>query len=248
MKTMATRQVVCMKWGDKFAAEDVNRLHRMVSAHVRGDLRMLCLTDDARGITSEVECHPLPAVPVVGHRSDRGWRKLGLFGPELAELIDGPVLYLDLDIAIVEGLEAFFEWPGEFLIIKDYKPLRYRHRFSGNSSVIRFRAGAHRGLIAELLQRGAGIRDDFRDEQEFVSDYMRRQGALHYWPSGWCASFKHDCVRPLPLGLWRPPRLPQGTRIVVFHGRPKPDEAVVGIGAKWYRPLLPAPWLRHYLD
>lgn len=236
-----------MKWGDKFAADDVNRLYRMVRGHLDGALRMLCFTDDARGIHPEVECHPLPAVPVVGNRADRGWRKLGLFGPELAELVQGEVLYLDLDIAIAQPLEPFFELPGEFLIIKDFKPLRYRHRFSGNSSVVRFRAGAHLGLIAELQQRGARVRADFRDEQEFVSDYMRRQGLLRYWPTQWCASFKHDCVRPLPLGLWRPPELPEGTRVVVFHGRPKPDEAIAGIGSKWYRPLLPAPWLRAYL-
>jgi hypothetical protein len=245
---MAIRQVVCMKWGDKFAATDVNRLHRMVRKHVAGELRMLCFTDDAQGISHEVECHPLPAVPVVGERSDRGWRKLGLFGSELGALCEGPVLYLDLDIAIVEPLEPFFAWPGEFLIIKDFKPLRYRHRFSGNSSVVRFHAGAHQRLIAELVQRATRIREDFRDEQEFVSDYMRRQGALNYWPSGWCASFKHDCVQPLPLGLWQPPKLPEGAKIVVFHGRPKPDEAIVGMGSKWYRPLLPAPWLRRHLE
>jgi hypothetical protein len=165
---------------------------------------------------------------VVGDRHDRGWRKLGLFGAELAALLEGPVLYLDLDIAVVQRLEPFFDLPGEFLIIKDFKPLRYRHRFSGNSSVIRFHAGAHPGLIAELRQRGARIRADFRDEQEFVSDYMRRQGVLQYWPSGWCASFKHDCVRPLPLGLWQEPQLPDGAKVLVFHGRPKPDEAIIG--------------------
>ncbi|MFC5570506.1 glycosyltransferase [Lysobacter yangpyeongensis] len=242
------RQVVCMKWGDKFAADDVNRLYRMVRGHVDGALRMACFTDDARGIVPEVECHPLPAVPVVGERVDRGWRKLGLFGQEVANVFEGEVLYLDLDIAIVQRLDPFFDWPGEFLIIKDFKPLRYRHRFSGNSSVVRFRAGAHRGLIGEVLQRGASIRTDYRDEQEFVSDYMRRHGVLRYWPAGWCASFKHDCVRPLPFGLWRAPRLPEAAKVVVFHGRPKPDEAIAGVGSKWYRPLLPAPWLRHYLD
>ena len=245
---MAIRQVVCMKWGDKFSAGDVNRLYRMVRGNLTGELRMLCFTDDAAGIDPEIECHALPAVPVVGDRKDRGWRKLGLFGRELAALLQGPVLYLDLDLAIVQSLDPFFEVPGEFLIIKDYKPLRYRHRFSGNSSVVRFRAGAHTGLIEELHRRDASIRVDFRDEQEFVSDYMRRQSLLRYWPPGWCVSFKHDCVRPLPLGLLLPPRLPEGTRLVVFHGRPKPDEAVAGIGSKWYRPVLPAPWLRQYLE
>jgi hypothetical protein len=247
MSQSSVRQIVCMKWGDKFGADDVNRLYRMVRANVQGEMRMVCFTDRADGIDPAVHCLPLPPVPVVGDRLDRGWRKLGVFGPQLAEVFQGDVLYLDLDIAVTQSLDAFFELPGEFLIIKDYKPFRYRHRFSGNSSVFRHRAGAFQDLIAEIAARGEQIRSDFRDEQEVLSDYARRKGLLRYWPGAWCASFKHDCVRPLPLGLWLPPRLPEGAKVIVFHGRPKPEEAVAGIGGKWYRPLKPAPWLARYL-
>lgn len=247
MSAAPVRQVVCMKWGGKFAAADVNRLYRMVRVNLGGELRMLCFTDRPEGIEAAVQCRPLPPVPVVGERLDRGWRKLGLFGPQLAEVFEGEVLYLDLDIAIVQPLDPFFETPGRFLIIRDYKPFRYRHRFSGNSSVFRHVAGAHPDLIPEIAARGEHIRRDFRDEQEFLSDYIRRQGLLRYWPDGWCASFKHDCVRPLPFGLWQPPRLPRDARVIVFHGRPKPEEALAGAGGKWYRPLRPAPWLQRYL-
>lgn len=236
-----------MKWGTKFGAADVNRLHHMVRANVSGELRMLCFTDRPEGIDPAVRCRPLPPVPVVGERLERGWRKLGLFGPPLAEEFEGEVLYLDLDIAVTASLDPFFDLPGEFFIIKDYKPFRYRHRFSGNSSVFRHRAGTFTELIAEIAARGERIRTEFRDEQEVLSDFVRRRGLLSYWPKGWCVSFKHDCVRPLPFGLWRPPRLPEGARVIVFHGRPKPEEAVAGVGGKWYRPLKPAPWLREYL-
>ncbi len=242
------RRIVCMKWGEKFGAEDVNRLYRMVRRNLDAPPHMLCLTDRPEGIDPRVHCLPLPPVPVVGERDDRGWRKLGLFSEALAETIDGEVLYLDLDIAVAASLEPFFEQPGEFLIIKDYKPWRYRHRFSGNSSVFRFRVGSLGGLLQDLRERGESVRRDFRDEQEFLSDHVRRLGLLDYWPSGWCVSFKHDCVRPLPFGLWQPPALPEGAKVVIFHGRPKPDEAVAGIGGKWYRPLRPAPWLSAYLE
>jgi len=247
MKPSPSQQIVCMKWGSKFAAEDVNRLARMVAKHLQQPFRLLCFTDQAAGIDPAVQCLPLPAVPVVGDRLDHGWRKLGLFGPEIAAVFQGQVLYLDLDIAITAALDELFTVPGEFLIIKDYRPFRYRHRFSGNSSVFRYQVGGHAGLLAEMQARGPALMQDFRDEQELLSDYSRRQGLLQYWPKGWCASFKHDCVRPLPFGLWQPPRLPADAKVIVFHGRPKPDEAVAGVGGKWYRPLRPAPWLQRYL-
>lgn len=244
---MPVRQIVCMKWGDKFHASDVNRLYRMVIANLGGDVAMACMTDCADGIDPGVRCLPLPHVPVVGTRLDRGWRKLGLFGPELADAMPGEVLYLDLDIAVTDALDPFFEQAGDFFIIRDYKPFRYRHRFCGNSSVMRFRTGAHAALVDELATRGEAVREAFRDEQEFVSDFMRRQGVLRYWPRGWCVSYKHDCVSVLPRGWWRAPSLPAGAKVVVFHGNPKPDEAIAGVGAKWYRPLKPAPWLRAYI-
>ncbi len=247
MHASPIRQLVCMKWGDKFGADDVNRLYRMVRANLSGDLRMLCFTDRPDGIDPAVSCRPLPPVPVVGERLDRGWRKLGLFGPELAREFSGDVLYLDLDIAVTAPLDPLFELPGEFFIIKDYKPFRYRHRRTGNSSVFRHRAGAFADLLDGIAARGEAIRSDFRDEQELLSDYVHRAGLLNYWPTGWCVSFKHDCVRPLPFGLWQTPRLPERAKVVVFHGRPKPEEAVAGIGGKWFRPLRPAPWLASYL-
>jgi len=246
----SARQVVCTKWGAKFPADEVNRLYRMVRHAVSGPLKFVCATDRADGIIPEVEVVPLPAVPVVGDRDNRGWKKLGLFASsEQLGGLSGPTLYLDLDVVIVDSLDPFFELDGAFRVIKDYKPFRYRHGFTGNTSTFRFNAGAHTDLLDELRDMGEAVLTRYRNEQEFISDYMRRRGLLDYWPRPWCASFKHDCVKPLPLGAFQAPRKPYGAKLIVFHGTPKPEEALIGgIGNKWYRVIRAAPWLKPYMD
>ena len=44
------RYIICMKWGDKYGPEYVNRLYNMVSRHLTLDFQMVCLTDDSTGI------------------------------------------------------------------------------------------------------------------------------------------------------------------------------------------------------
>lgn len=245
---MPRRQVICTKWGRKFGPHDVNRLHRMVTRFLPPPFDFYCVTDHPEGIDDGVEILPIPDVPVVGHRNDHGWRKLSLFAPSLGGPRDGPVLYLDLDVAIVDSLEPFFEIDGEFRIIRDYRPLRVRHHYTGNSSVFRYVAGAHHDLYASLESLGERVFSDYRNEQEFLTHFALKKGILEYWPRPWAVSYKHDCVYPLPVGLFRAPRIPPGAKVLVFHGRPKPEEAVLGVGSKWYRVIRPAPWLREYVD
>ena len=56
-----------------------------------------------------------------------------------------------------------------------------------------------------------------------------------------------NCRPAFPLNLFRAPQLPEGCRILVFHGRPDPDEAIHGYrGRKLHHRTLPAPWIADY--
>lgn len=244
---MTALQFVCMRWGTKYPAAYVNRLHRAVRRSTPGDHRFYCVTDDAAGLEPGIQALPIPALPVLGDTvMDRGWRKLTLFSPALSE-IRGPTLFLDLDMVLVDSLRPFFGTGQAFSVIKDYKRFRYRNAYAGNTSVFFYEAGRDYGVYARLQQLGTAVRERYRNEQEFLSDCMRQQGLLSYWPKDWCPSYKYQCVPPLPFSLWRAPALPPGAKVVVFHGRPKPEEALAGTGAKWYRPMKPAPWLAPFL-
>jgi hypothetical protein len=245
---MPARQFICTKWGTKYPSAEVNRLYRALARVSTGPFTLHCVTDDPQGIQPEVRVLPIPDLPVIGNEvMNRGWRKLSLFSPSLRSQIGGKVLYLDLDVVLLKPLDEFFVG-SSFVVIRDYKRLRWRNLRTGNTSVFLYDADRDYGVYDRLLEQGPSVRRRFRNEQEFLTDVIWRQGALQYWPSKWCASYKYHCVPPFPVSLWREPAAPPDARILVFHGRPKPLEAVQGVGAKWYRPMKPAPWLQGMLS
>ena len=72
---------------------------------------------------------------------------------------------------------------------------------------------------------------------------MHAQGRLRYWPQAWCRSYKYHCIPTFPLNYWRPPTIPKGARILVFHGVVNPPDALEGKRNGNWRNALPAPWI-----
>ena len=58
------RNVICIKWGDKFGADYVNRLYKMVEKNLTLPHRFVCFTDNSDGILDGVEIRPLPELNV----------------------------------------------------------------------------------------------------------------------------------------------------------------------------------------
>ncbi len=216
--------IICMKWGTKFGPEYVNRLASMARRHISRPCRMVCFTDDSNGIDSSIEIQPLPPLDLDPSLPERGWRKLTVFQKDLAGL-EGPTLFLDLDVVILGSLDEFFDVPGEFRIINDWN----LNNYVGNSSVFRFEAGRTPELFQYYLEHTAEVYAAFRNEQAFLSWWMKERGTLEYWDESWCRSFKRHCLRTFPLGYFLPPRHPgRETRVLVFHGKPNPSDIVGG--------------------
>ncbi|GLE06226.1 hypothetical protein PINS_up015468 [Pythium insidiosum] len=95
--------VVCVKWGNKYGADYVNKLYRGVRRHLdarRVCMRFVCLTDDATGIDSSTE---MTCIGLEGHW--RGWwNKVELFAPSVASRLERHCVYIDLDTVIVGDL------------------------------------------------------------------------------------------------------------------------------------------------
>ncbi|MDD3586693.1 MAG: hypothetical protein PHQ75_05880 [Thermoguttaceae bacterium] len=235
--------VICMKWGTKFAPEYVNILAQNVKKHLARPHRFVCFTDDATGLRPEIEVQPLPPMDLPAHLPERGWRKLTLFQEKLGDL-EGQALFLDLDVLIVDDLDPLFEYPGKFLIIRDWN---LPGRDIGNSSVFRFELGAHPDNLTTWLEHGPELRKQFRNEQALLSYFMRNKGILEYWPESWCLSFKKHYMRKFPLGYLLQPKPVEGAKIIVFHGNPNPDAIRNGWhSSNFLRAVRPTPWMAKF--
>jgi hypothetical protein len=96
----------------------------------------------------------------------------------------------------------------------------------------------------------------FTAAQEFLSDQLiKKRGALKFWPEQWCRSFRFHCMPFAPLRAFVTPRIPAGAKLIVFHGSPKPHEALAGkwsfdfkvpVYKRWYKTVRETPWIGHF--
>ena len=241
---MQAVNVLCIKWGKKYGPEYVNKLHNMVGRNLKRPFRFVCLTDDAAGIDPQIEVKPIPAIGFDEFDQRKpwtfahGWLKLTSFANPLYDL-QGRTLFLDLDIVILDSLDPFFEQKGEFIVIREWD----KSDGTGNTSAYIYTIGAHTDALDHLKNNYPASIADVRNEQEFITGYLSRQGKLSYWPEAWCRSFKRHCLRRGLMGWFAPPVIPPGARIIAFHGKPNPPDAIAGVSGKWYRRVMPTQWV-----
>lgn len=110
--------IVCLKWGDKFNHEHVNRLYKMVCKNYHDDFTFICYTENANGIDGNVIIQPLPDYDL-----EKWWWKLTLFQYHAEDT----TIFFDLDIVIqnnITHLKNYCE-PNKICTIKAYwKPHR----------------------------------------------------------------------------------------------------------------------------
>jgi hypothetical protein len=229
-----------MKWGTMYESSYVNNLYSMVRRHLTIPHRFVCFTDNRAGFLKGIESFPLPAPDLMGGGRNGSWNKVGLYSPKLADL-EGPTLFLDLDLLIVSNIDCLFEYqPGQFCIIHDWS-----RTHEGNSSVFRFEAGKYGHLLEYFQAHQAELRQKYRGDQSYVSEMLLPTGQLHYWPDGWCCSFKRHCLPKWPVQWFKSAQLSPAAKIVVFHGRPKPPDAIHGMRNK-LRLIRPVPWVQEH--
>lgn len=232
--------VVCMKWGALYGPEWVNKLYGMVARNTTWKVRFVCLTDDDLGIRKEVECLPLPALPLKSSRradgrgkDDPWWNKISLYREEVYDL-KGMTLYLDLDVVIVSNIDDLFTYPGRFCMMPIWRPERHEDKI-GNSSVVRFFIGHEKNVFEKFIAQPliAWETQYYGSQQRFLSLSV---SDLAFFPSEWCVSFKDCLPRNAIVRYFSRPQLPAGAKIIVFFGANTPSAALKGEinpGKKW---------------
>ncbi len=232
--------VICIKWGTLYGSDYVNRLYRMVKDNTSRPLRFICFTDDATGIEEGVETAPLPDITLPEIMIYRPWRKISLWQNNLYNL-EGPVLFLDLDILITGSIDDFFDYKPElsFVVIHNWTTKNKKlakYNIVGNTTCYRFNVGDHDYLFQQLQEEPIKYFDEYRNSQTYVSNEIND---LNYWPEEWCVSFKHSLIPSWPLRYFKKIPYPKHTKLVAFTGKPDIHDVLKGKWPekKWYKKI-----------
>ena len=85
-------KIICLKWGDKFNHEHVNRLYKMVCKNYKDNFTFICHTENSSHINKNIEIRNLD----LSDDLEKWWWKLTLF----KEVAHEPTMFLDLDVVI----------------------------------------------------------------------------------------------------------------------------------------------------
>jgi hypothetical protein len=245
--------VVCLKWGDRYGPQWVNRLYGMVMRNTSWRVRFVCFTDDAADIRPEVECQALPEV-TFDKKLGKYWPKLGLMANDLGGL-EGLTLFLDLDVVVIDSIDCFFTHPGRFCIIREWKDT---HLGYGNSSIVRYVIGAESYVLDKFYATPPEVIVGTYNskEQNFLTKAVKE---ITFWPEDWVVPFSSACLpRNRVRRFFSEPKKPEHGKIIVFYGSITPESALVGehqrnkrVGGGFSlrparRRFLPAGWIADY--
>jgi len=104
------KNILCVRWGDKYSAADVEKLRLQIKEHCSLEYRFFCLTD--RPSTKYDIKLPTKWDKYYDPTRNSFWayRKCYMFNEELFPRLDGDdFLYLDLDVKIHSSINTLFE-------------------------------------------------------------------------------------------------------------------------------------------
>ena len=168
--------VICLKWGDKFNHEHVNRLYKMVCKNLNDDFNFICYTENSNNINSNITIRSLPDYDL-----EKWWWKLTLFKYPAENM----TLFLDLDIVIQKNITHLKKYcvENKLRIIKSYwKPYRVaRAKFDTklNSSLLLWK-----GDLTYLWKKFYKDQDYYMTKYNGIDGYLdyNQRRKLLYWP------------------------------------------------------------------
>lgn len=202
--------IVCVNHGNFCGrgAEYVNKLFDMVFRNLPQDLikKFVCFTDNAEGLNPLIEARELPG------NLTGWWNKIYLFKKGLFNKGER-IFFLDLDTIITGPLDHIVKYSGKFMVLKDFY-----NRNNYNSGVMLWEADFDDGVIWDNYEK-AGFPYDLSDgDQEWIKrNYKDADLFQDIYPMQVC-SYKVSAQNMFP----------KGTKIVCFHGLPRPHDVSLG--------------------
>ena len=207
----------------------VERLHNMLTRHLRAGIRFHVYTEHDRSVPPYMIKHCLDELPVPGGPKKSWWHKMQLFNPQHHQ---GNLLYFDLDTVILRDISWITELDTGYLWgCKDFRYLQNPARATLNSSIMWWNVPTMSWVwdrfinadIAQLMRRYPG-------DQDYLWAELGHQ-RVRYLDERRIKSWRWQCVDGGYDFQRRQHRIPGAganidgdTSVVVFHGTPKPHQ------------------------
>ena len=217
--------LVCLKHGDKYNHTYVNKLYNMVKRHTTIPFNFACITENATNLNADIKIIPLPKSKVLSG----WWYKPWVFSQELP--LQGNILFLDLDIVIIKNIDELWQYnDNSFTIIRDFNRSTIKDWSKFNSSIFKFTQGSYSFVWDNFIKDTSIIRR-LHGDQDWIFSQIKSN--FRFWPDEWIQSYKwevrnrNDIIKE---GLKRRfkdianPVIKSETKILVFHGDPKPSD------------------------
>ena len=250
------KNVICIKWGNYYGVDYVNKLYNMVIRNTTYPINFYCFTDNSDGLNENIIAKPLPVMNVEQLRYAYQ-KEAGLCDDNLGGLKGQRVLYFDLDVLIVDNMDSFFEYPEDdkFYIINDWNT---KGDTVGQATCYSWVVGTL-GHVKEDFEKDpeAIYKKFYTASQEYLSSkVIEKYGKLNFWPDSWIRSFRFHCL-PTPLipflRKFKMAKIPQNAKVIAFHGYPKMIDAITGLWKEknpikrfFYKHLKPVSWIEKY--
>ncbi|KEP68622.1 glycosyl transferase [Thioclava dalianensis] len=219
------KQVICINWGTKYGPPFINRLYAMVARNITPPFTFTCFTDNDTGVHPDIDCQPLPEMPIEIPKTRRGkWPKSRLWGPKLGTLT-GNVLFLDLDVVVTGSLDDLFTYGDPDQVILSHNAAKPFERI-GQTSIFRFPVGKLVPLQKAFCADPIGISEKYVFEQRFVTQMA--PGGIDLFPRRWIRHFRYQCLPVFPFNLIREASPGRDARVVIFPGGVHPQVAIDG--------------------
>lgn len=217
--------VICVKFGNRYGRDYVERLRNMVSRHLTVPYEFVCLTDDH---------HPIEGVRSIvqpnANYTKGWWHKVHMFDPGLP--LKGKILYFDLDVVIHNNINklATFQ-PDGFIGIHDFNRKFYANWDIMNSSVMAWNHGEQRHVWDMFI---ANPKEAMKlpGDQDWI--WKVSKDRMQFWPREWIQSYKWEIRSKEELAVINGKRqfkaedhtveVHPDCSVTVFHGDPKPQD------------------------
>jgi hypothetical protein len=176
--------VICVKWGTKYSASDVNRLKRNVERYLTIPHKFICYTEDPK----DLECDTI-SIPL-DNDLEIYWNKLAMFQKDF---VTGTCLYFDIDVVIQNNINHITDylsdnltmirayWKGNLVTDGSSHKEKERWDMYVNSSCLLWKGGSL-GYIWDYFDENA---DYYMIKYKGIDRFLFHEGfSLKFFPQG----------------------------------------------------------------